>query len=174
VLGKNQIAVDKVRVLEFADLICAALVQWPRELQRRPADPADRYGGGTLERVKSKDGTTTTCPLSKKQFERGKTMASSIVRKCFICRGYASKKDRSKGIYINTSFCCTVCKMPLCNIDRRNEVGTFGTELELTCVEAHQQTSGVFGCIGHHPRGTEFPPQERIDLHPRRSNRNGR
>ena len=167
--GKEHEMIDNIRVLNFSDKICGALKQWPRKVQRPVARLATGRATGSLARITTADGTLTTYQLTAKQAMKGKTVGNSVTLICYVCRGYLDAKGAS--VYKPTSFWCSVCHMPICSTDRRNDVKSFGAEREMTCLQTHQQSTDHHGCHGNHPRGSEYPEECKISLHPRKSQR---
>ena len=167
--GREHEAIDNIRVLNFSDKICGSLRPWPRKSQRPVAVATAGRATGALSRITSSDGTSTTYKLTDKQAMKGKTVGNSITLVCFVCRGYLTAKGQS--VYKPTSFWCSICHMPLCSSDRRKDVSSFGEERDFTCVQIHQQSTDIMGCTSHHPRGTEYPEELKISLHPRKSQR---
>ena len=166
VRGMDIESIDMIRVLGFSDKICGSLRPWPRKAQRLPVNPEARRAGGSLSRITSADGTTTTYKLTDAQMRKGKKVGNSITLVCYVCRGF--KAADGKSVYKPTSFWCSLCHMPLCQQDRRKEVDLFGAERDWTCIQLHLQSNDHFGCIGPHIRGSEFPDEHKRDLHPRR------
>jgi hypothetical protein len=91
-----------------------------------------------------------------------------LQRKCFVCRIYLKADDSV--CYLDTSYWCRYCQMPLCNKDRRQpELGR-----ELTCEGEHScPSSHVFRCSGKAERGFHqvFPEEEQVNIHPRHNGR---
>jgi hypothetical protein len=95
-----------------------------------------------------------------------------IQRKCFICCKYL-KEDGTLN-YRDTSYWCSSCHMPLCNVDRRQpELGR-----EQSCEEEHlTPCSKWFGCAG---QVLDFGfiktvnPEHQINIHPRQPRGLGR
>ncbi|KAG7344547.1 hypothetical protein IV203_022555 [Nitzschia inconspicua] len=90
---------------------------------------------------------------------------------------YAEDTSPKKGKQINnqTSFWCSKYHMPLCRTDRSKdeEFGPPGSR-HLTCVDAHYYAShtSVICCGKMHGQKEQFPKEEQLSLHPRRSSRN--
>jgi hypothetical protein len=170
--GESRLIVDKLRVVKFSDLLCGTLRQWPRDRQgatqaafRDQSNPIHE----ALERIRGKDGEVTR-PVTQQQAQGGRTIGSSCVRWCFVCRGYMDSKG--KPVQWQTQWQCILCKMPVCALDRKDDkvFGPNGRDPARTCLEIHQSASSTspFGCGAVHGPKTAFPKQHQINLHPRR------
>ena len=162
--GIPQSDIDPIRVLKFTDLLCGQLKNWVYK-QQRIAVPSNIDGEVLLERIRDKDGKTTTEP-TEKQREKGKNVGNPVVRPCFVCRRYATKDGIQRKQ--NTSFWCTNCHMPLCKVSR---IGDDGGR-ELSCLDEHLcGDTELFRCGDLHKKGTKVPQELCLDLNPRRSHR---
>ncbi|KAG7344553.1 hypothetical protein IV203_032274 [Nitzschia inconspicua] len=164
--------VDSIRILKFTDMMCGGLKQWPKPKQHfLIVGNEDGKGDGRLTRIYGKDGERTK-PPAKQQEQQGRNIGNAYVWNCFVCRGYLSKKG--KQINNQTSFWCSKCHMPLCRIDRSKdeEFGPPGSR-HLTCFDAHYHAShnSVICCGKMHGQKEQFPKEEQLSLHPRRSSR---
>ncbi|KAG7339793.1 hypothetical protein IV203_025472 [Nitzschia inconspicua] len=164
--------VDSIRILKFAGLMCGCLKQWPKPKQHfLIVGNEGGKGDGRLTRIYGKDGERTK-PPTKQQEQQGRNIGNAYVRNCFVCRGYLSKKG--KQINNQTSFWCSKCHMPLCRTDRSKdeEFGPPGSR-HLTCIDAHYYAShnSVICCGKMHGQKEQFPKEEQLSLHPRRSSR---
>ena len=167
--AKEHEMIDHIRVLNFSDKICGALRPWPRKAARPTLATTANRANGSLSRITNVEGTMTTYKVTERQRLKGKTVGNSITLVCFVCRGYLNSDDSS--VYKPTSFWCSQCHMPLCSNDRRYDIKTFGAERDMTCIQIHQQSTDINGCNGQHPRGTEYPDDCKVSLHPRKSQR---
>ncbi len=134
--GKYQL----MSVLQFLEELCLKL----RLRDTRGAKPL-RYivsnSNGTirLERIKNSSGEIARLPSDVQQRKHNRGTGSSITANCFVRRKYIYDKDKAN--YVQTSFCCIDCKMPLCKADRR------GNKRELTCYEEHRTSTDLtLGC----------------------------
>ncbi|KAG7345236.1 hypothetical protein IV203_032767 [Nitzschia inconspicua] len=164
--------VDSIRILKFANLMCGCLKQWPKPKQHfLIVGNEDGKGDGSLTRIYGKDGERTK-PPTKQQEQQGRNIGKANAWNCFVYRGYLSKKG--KQINNQTSFWCSKCHMPLCRTDRSkdNELGLQGSQ-HLTCIDAHYYAShnSVLCCGKMHGQKEQFPKEEQLSLHPRRSSR---
>ena len=119
-----------------------------------------------LVRIQGSDGSVTRNPTIK-QYNMCRAVGTSRQMKCYICRKYLSVQGMT--VYVDTSFCCATCQMPLCKTDRRDtENGRV-----LTCLDEHlSSVDDDLGCGNTiHPRGKGFPKEKAVNLHPRRSRR---
>ncbi|KAG7355118.1 hypothetical protein IV203_004474 [Nitzschia inconspicua] len=170
--GVSPSKVDSIRILKFTDMMCGGLKQWPKPKQHFLI-VGNEYGkgDGRLTRIYGKDGERTK-PPTKQQEQQGRNIGNAYVRNCFVCRGYLSKKG--KQINNQTFFWCSKCRMPLCRTDRSKdeEFGPPGSR-HLTCVDAHYYAShnSVICCGKIHGQKEQFPKEEQLSLHPRRSSR---
>ena len=49
---------------------------------------------------------------TEKQIAKGRTVGTANNGNCYICRKYLTEKGEV--VYRQTTFCCSICKMPLC------------------------------------------------------------
>lgn len=163
--------VDDLQIRKFSDMLCKSLR--PRNT-RKPATLAQfsaRYPHSQQEhpllvRIQGSDGSVTRNPTIK-QYNMCRAVGTSRQMKCYICRKYLSVQGMT--VYVDTSFCCATCQMPLCKTDRRDtENGRV-----LTCLDEHlSSVDDGLGCGNTiHPRGKGFPKEKAVNLHPRRSRR---
>ena len=170
--GQSRESVDKIKVLKFSDLLCCSIRIWPR---KRSALSLDNPSDTGLERIRDKDGNTTQEPTAK-QRQVGRNVGTSVVRACYICRGYLD--PTGEPISNQTQWWCAACHMPICAVDRKEDTkfGPNGRDPPMTCLEVHQTTTsdGAFGCGRVYGQKEKFPKEYQINLHPRRSQRHGR
>jgi Transposase IS4 len=168
--GEERARVDKMPVLKYSDLICGSLRQWPRNRQRTALLRSDIKE--SLSRIKDKDGNITRVATNK-QLQKGRTIGTSIVRWCFICRGY--QDPQGEPIQHQTQWWCNDCHMPICCINRKDDMkfGPNGRDPPFSCLEVHQtaRDTSPFGCKGQHAPKQVFPKEQMVNLHPRRSAR---
>ena len=71
--------------------------------------------------------------------------------------------------YIQTTFCCSDCKMPLCKKDRSNpEIGR-----HKSCIDEHiMSTCDTVGCHGNDRHYSNFPKDKQVQLVAHRITRN--
>jgi hypothetical protein len=165
--------VDRMQVLKYSDLICGSLRQWPRSRNRMSFAVRNNISE-SLVRIKDKDGNTTRQATHKQQ-QSGRNIGSSIVRWCYICRGFLD--PNGEPVQYQTQWWCVDCHMPICCSDRKADMkyGPNGRDPQQSCLEIHHTATeqSPFGCKGQHAAKQAFPKQWMINLHPRRSTRNG-
>ena len=90
-------------------------------------------------------------------------MGTSVNSNCFICRKYKKSNDTIN--YVLTTWCCSVCKMPLCKEPRKDiDLGRMHD-----CLEEHMCASDAFLRCENYRKGKVFPLKEMVNLH--RSNK---
>jgi len=156
-----------IDILEFSDLICKKLIVRSRRQNGRLA-LSSIENTGILERITDKDGNNRFL-LTDKQETRGRNVGRSIHQNCFICRKYLTPTGETE--YIQTTFRCSDCKMPLCKKDRSN----IATGRLKNCIDEHiESTCEVVGCFGSDRRYTNFPRDKQVQLITTRITRNMR
>ena len=116
---------DFLKVRSMANLIAKGLhmstMQY-RNTSRKslPVKRSRRSHLMPLERIAAPDGSIR------------RDNGTEYQKTCFICRMYKKKQ-------VNVMWCCTVCKMPLCKIDRGRK---------FSCLQEHQRAheDEVYGC----------------------------
>jgi len=152
---------DSLRIIRFTDLLCGHLRPWKYQ-HRRTAQGRKPV----LERIRDKDGNTTTEPTGWQKDNRNSTVGNPITHHCYICRRYLT--DKGTTIYRKTSHWCKDCHMPLCD---KSRVGLDGGR-ELTCVDEHCNTDeDEFACRTMFNKNKAVPKSKQVSLHPRRSSR---
>jgi hypothetical protein len=154
-------------IRRFSDLICANLRKRAQKTLSLSQIAARTSEGKTpLTRIVHEDGSSVR-DCTDQQKEKRRSVGTSRQRKCFICRKYLSEKRTT--MYRDTSFCCSVCGMPLCMKDRTTD------EMEnrpLTCLQEHLTSqNAVLGCTGKHVIGTSLPKEMQVVIRKRRSPR---
>jgi len=146
-----------VDILEFSDLICKKLIVRSRRQNGRLA-LCSIENTGALERITDKNGNNRFL-LTKKQETRGKNVGRSIHKNCFICCKYLTPTGETE--YIQTTFHCSDCKMPLCKNDRSN----IATGRLKNCLDEHIETTcEVVGCFGSDLYYTNFSRDKQVQL----------
>ncbi len=105
--------------------------------------------------------------LTDKQESRGRNVGRSIHQNCYICCKYLTPMGETE--YIQTTFQCSSCKMPLCKKDRSNpDIGR-----KQSCVDEHitSKCENV-GCHGNDRHYTNFPRELQVQLVSNRITRN--
>ena len=104
----------EIMVRKFSDMICANLQDASRrQLAVRQGRHMSTASDGimVLKQFCGKDGNITRVP-TEKQLSKGRTVGTANNGNCYICRKYLSEKGEV--VYRQTTFCCSICKMPLC------------------------------------------------------------
>jgi hypothetical protein len=103
----------EVDVLEFSDLICKKLMLRPkRQNELLGRTTVDNHS--ILERISNKNGNMRFI-LTDMQESRGRNVGRSIHHNCFVCQKYLTPTGETE--YVQTTFRCSECKMPLCKKD---------------------------------------------------------
>ena len=145
----------------------ASIVVRPRRQHER-LDRSDTENSGILERIMDKDGNTRFV-LTDRQERRGRNVGRSIHQNCYICRKYLTPYGGTE--YIQTTFRCSDCKMPLCKKDRSNP----GIGRHKSCIDEHiTSTCETVGCHGSERHYTNFPKEKQVQLVVNRKTRNMR
>jgi hypothetical protein len=163
--NKRNETYSEVDILEFSDLICKKLTVRSRRQNNR-LGISDAQNSGILERITDKDGNTRFV-LTDRQESRGRNVGRSIHQNCFICRKYLTPMGETE--YIQTTFRCSDCKMPLCKKDRSNpEIGR-----HKSCIDEHiMSTCDTVGCHGNDRHYSNFPKDKQVQLVAHRITRN--
>ena len=158
---------NELQIRKFSDMLCNKL----EDNVRNQHQPRRRLAGGTnwdntekprLIRIKDKDGFSAR-PATDVQRGDGRNVGSAIVKNCYVCRKYLDKNDRT--VYKQTSFCCSVCLMPLCQEDRSDPKA----KRHDTCYQEH--VGGLdpeVACNGSYHLGKRFPADKQIEHHLKR------
>ncbi len=151
---------SEIDVLEFSDYVCKNLVKRNVRQNKQLASMSgtDLENTSILERISNKDGNERF-KVSNKQARRGRNVGKSIHLNCFVCRKYLDPGGEVN--YVQTTFRCYECKMPLCKKDRSNP--TIGRNK--SCVDEHVETDcKVVGCFGYDQQYAFFPKDEQVQL----------
>ena len=154
-----------VDILEFSDLLCKGLTARSRR-KNEQLGRSQVENHGILERITDKNGNNRFI-LTDKQESRGRNVGRSIHQNCYICRKYLTPMGETE--YIQTTFRCSSCKMPLCKKDRSNpDIGR-----KQSCVDEHitSKCENV-GCHGNDRHYTNFPRELQVQLVSNRITRN--
>jgi hypothetical protein len=157
ILHERYVDVD---VLEFSDLICKKLVVRSRRQNEKLAALTGTTVENTaiLERISDKDGNCRFI-MTDKQARRGRNVGKSLHLNCYICRKYLTPFGDTE--YVQTTFRCIDCKMPLCKKDRSNP--TIGRDQ--SCVDEHMNSKcQTVGCYGSDRQYSNFPKEKQVQL----------
>ena len=155
----------EIQIRKFSDMLCSTLESRVRkQLVARTKFCVSRLNVTKenthceLERIRGVDGSTTR-PPTEKQLEKGRKVGTSVNSNCFICRKYKKSNDTIN--YVLTTWCCSVCKMPLCKEPRKNvELGRIHN-----CLEEHMCAKEAFLRCENYRKGKVFPLKEMVNLH---------
>jgi len=108
-----------------------------------------------LKRITDEDGNKS-CPLSETQkTKHRKSVGSAITATSFICQQYVLAGGKPN--YVQTSFCCLDCKMPLCLTDWHSN------ERVLTCFsELKSSNDPTIECNNTSKKGKRFQQNKRV------------
>ena len=154
----------EIMVRKFSDMICANLQDTSR---RQLGIRQGRYmstasdGEMRLERIRGKDGNVTR-PPTEKQIANGRSVGTAINGNCYICRKYLNEKGEV--VYRQTTFCCSICKMPLCK-ESQKCVRIGRTE---DCFDEHKTGKDQYTCCGQYVRAQPFPKDGQVNLYPKK------
>ncbi|CAB9515559.1 unknown protein [Seminavis robusta] len=165
--GHKREAMDQVRIMKMADLVCAGLKPWMGPRIQRSFGQSSDIG---IERCRDSHGNLNR-EVTAAQLRKGRTVGNLVTKQCWICRGYLDKNGNP--IQCWTSMWCKFCHAPLCNKDRTKEK-RFGPDgRDMSCVDTHFGAchSDTFGCGDLKVNGQCFPKADQINQHPRRSRR---
>ena len=156
----------EIAVRKFSDMLCARLSDIKRRQYQKRQMKNNWYEGIVdiemkLERIK-RDGSKTR-PATAKQKAEGRKIGAACNSTCFICRKYL--KPNGQTMHRQTTWCCSVCKMPLCKEDRT------GNGRLLSCFDEHQQAEEECMMCEGHVEGMPFPDDLQIDINPKRNER---
>ena len=103
---------SKMDILHFSDMMCMNLHLWEIKksitLNVVVAQQSELLG---MEQITDDDGNRYQPPTETIVRKHRSLTRSAITAKCFICWTYML--EEGKGNYVQTSFCCKDCKMPL-------------------------------------------------------------
>ena len=160
----------EIEIKKFSDMLCGCLESAIRKQRAAracnanpsvaPAATASDNGMASLERIRGANGSKTREP-TEKQLASGRNVGTAMNRNCFVCRKYLKKDGRIN--YVQTCFCCSVCKMPLCKESHYDaSIGRY-----FTCFEEHMVTDEEhLQCNGQHVVKSAFPADKMVNLHP--------
>jgi hypothetical protein len=147
-------------ILEFSDLICKKLVVRSRRQHKRLAalTGTNLENTSVLERITDKDGRCRFS-VTDNQTRRGRNVGKSMHLNCYICQKYLTPMGNTE--YIQTTFRCSDCKMPLCKKDRSNSV----IGREKSCLDEHITSKcKTVGCYGSDRQFMHFPRDKQVQL----------
>jgi len=158
---------DSIKIRKFSDLICGYLLNVEVRVRASPRAVRGRSTGlledDALERIQAGDGSFTRA-LTVKQIAAGRSVGSSCVQNCWICRKYLTAGGNTS--YKQTQWRCKECKMPLCKASRTGKAGR-----TLSCLQEHMESVHSDLQCGAVRTCASFPEALQVYLHPRRSNR---
>jgi hypothetical protein len=143
---------QEMDILQFSDVICKKLKprNWRLPQRLKP--------GEALERISNHDGDTRY-KLTDKLYNKGRNVGKSIQQNCFVCRKYLKRNGST--LYNQTSFRCSLCKMPMCKKDRTD----LSSGRLTSCLKEHQESNcKVVGCFGSDRTYTVFPRKLQLNL----------
>jgi hypothetical protein len=118
-----------------------------------------------LERICDKDGNKRLT-ISDDQAKQGQNVGKSIHLNCYICQKYLMDVGEVK--YVQTSFRCSQCLMPLCKKDHSGA----GTGRTQSCVDEHLSSKcQAVGCFSSDHQHATFPKGKKVQLISRRQAR---
>ena len=154
----------ELMVRKFSDMLCKDLEDRMRKQsgvrEYRVLHNIDNTAM-KLERIRGKDGSATR-PATKKQLESGRTVGTAANSTCYVCRKYLSKDG--KVVYTQTCWCCSICKMPLCKENRKDE----SIKRNQSCFEEHELGDDKNIVCGDYTVGQPFPEDEQVNLYPKK------
>ena len=103
-------------VIRFSDLLTANLVSRTQLKAPILALENDKNTMEKLERIATSKGHYTYPTTAQQQNTHGRSTGTSVQQNCLICRKYLNINGKLS--YMKTSFCCKICKTPLCKVDR--------------------------------------------------------
>ena len=162
---------NEIQIRKFSDLLCISLDDYrrkqyaPRRHLAAIEDDVQIDGRPSLVRIRGKDGSSTR-HSTEIQRGRGRSMVgSAVVMNCYMCRKYLGRNDNV--VYRQTSFCCSLCLMPLC---RESRVDTEAQRYH-KCFDEHMCTDDcTVACNGEYHVGKKFPADKQVP-HPLRKKR---
>jgi hypothetical protein len=93
-------------------------------------------------------------PIALQREKEGRRTAKSITANCFICRKHIPRRGDPN--YKTTSFCCKLCKMPLCLTDRSNGKRD-------SCLTEHKNSLDPdIGCTSECKKNKVFPKEKQV------------
>jgi hypothetical protein len=119
---------DDMKIKEFADCIAGWLVKIEERVRASPRKRTPDHSDD-LERIQLEGKIAREPTLVQKA--RGRTVGDSYVHKCLVCRMFQTKNDLPT--YVDTSWRCKDCHMPLCKVDRMSS----DTRRKYSCVGYH-------------------------------------
>ena len=114
-----------------------------------------------LERIRGKDRNIARLPKSK-QILQGCTVGTANNGNCYICRKYLTKKGDE--VYRQTSFCCSICKMPICKESQK--CVRIGQNED--CFDEHKKAEDENIYRSQYVRSQPFPKDGQINLYPKK------
>ena len=129
-------------VVAFSDLICSGLQVRTRSINRlpQPIQDANTPDKDKVERIVTAGGAM----VKEKNTKRDGVVGSGVQQTCWICRFYENPKKPGRKLYSYTSWCCKVCKTPLCRELRCRALGA-----KMSCIDMHLRTGdGEMKCNG--------------------------
>ena len=159
-LNQNKAKFSKMDVIEFSDLITANLkVRSPGKAPTLRSEAATNADLGRLQRITNSEGDIARVPAYKQRGKEGREVGSAFTANCYICRKYLLSEG-GKTNYVTTAFCCVVCRMPLCKVDR-----SVPGKRETSCLCEHERSIDPdIGCFNVDNRRKSFPKSKQVYL----------
>ena len=154
----------EIMVRKFSDMICANLQDTSRRqlaIRRGRHTSSASDGIMRLERIRGKDGYITRMP-TEKQISKGRSVGTANNGNCYICRKYLG--ERGEVVYRQTTFCCSICKMPLCK--ESHKCVQIGRNED--CFDEHKMGEDENICCSQYVRAQPFPKDGQVNLYPKK------
>jgi len=150
------------KVIKYSDKICRWLKTIPqrhRPVRRWKCD--SNNDDHPLERVVNKEGLMNKKLSKNMKDKRSLTDGPPVQVKCWVCRLFIGKDGKTK--YVDTSWQCKVCKMPLCNVDRSKEEWRKNTGW--SCLDYHCNSDLHELQCGEVRPYNKFPKKNQVDVY---------
>ncbi len=159
-LNHDKAKYAKVDVIEFSDLICSNLrSRSPGKAPTLRNEAAINTDLVQLRRITNRDGEIARTPTNKQRGKQGREVGNAFTANCFICRKYLLVEG-GKTNYVTTAFCCALCMMPLCKVDRR-----LSGKRKQSCLQEHLTSiDPVTGCFDMDNRRKSFPKSKQVHI----------
>ena len=131
-------------VIRFSDLLTANLVIRTQLQAPILALENDKNIMEQLERITTSKGHYTYPTTVQQKNAHGRSTGSSVQQNCLLCRKYLNVNEKVS--YMKTSFCCKICKIPLCKVDR-SKLTSDNYLRTMSCLDEHLTTEcTILGC----------------------------
>ena len=154
----------ELMVRKFSDMLCKNLED---RMRKQSGAREYRVLNNTdntemkLERIRGRDGSAKR-PPTKKQLESGRAVGTATNSTCYVCRKYFS--EDGKVACKQTCWFCSICKMPLCKENRKDE----SIKRNQSCFEEHELGDDKNIACGDYTVGQPFPEDEQVNLYPKK------